>query len=87
MMPAARETIGANEVKRSVKASPLICANAVVLNKPKSTMEKTPSLSFNPHLLPAAGCSDSQPAASFRGSFFPSFFPWSVLFCSLPWSK
>jgi hypothetical protein len=54
-MPAAREIIGENEVKRSVKAPrnavPPVCARAVVVNKLNSTMETTPSLSFNPHLL------------------------------------
>jgi hypothetical protein len=50
-MPAIRETIGESEEKRSVKASPLVCAKAVVVNKLNSIMETTPSLSFNPHLL------------------------------------
>jgi hypothetical protein len=50
-MPAIRETIGESEEKRSVKAPPLVCAKAVVVNKLNSIMETTPSLSFNPHLL------------------------------------
>src|SRR5208282_2508812 len=59
--------IGANEVKRSVKAPPLVCARAVVPSNPNSTMDKKPSLNFNPHLLPAAGGSVSPLTASSRG--------------------